>query len=293
MARRRYISTEISTDPKLARLAQHGTLPMLLYTWAIPHMDDWGRISGDPVEFKLAVCPGLNVTEAEVQEAIEQIAAVGLWMLYSADGKTCIAIPEEKWFRYQTYIAKEKRGDNSGSKLPAPPIAAKPRQSPKKAASPSPSPSPSPKGEGAKESTDVDVLSPDAVGELWNEVCGGTLPRVSKLTPKREKHTRSRLREPGRDLAWWRDYFGRIVASSFCGGANDRQWRADYDWAVRSEDVVARVLEGRFDDARPASAAQAVVKPPPAEPEDPFAKTKAWLEACYGTSEFPVEEVPQ
>src|SRR5690606_836593 len=43
--------------------------------------------------------------------------------LYEVDGKPYIAIDSEKWFRYQTYIPKAKRADDSGSRIPAPPSA--------------------------------------------------------------------------------------------------------------------------------------------------------------------------
>ena len=39
MARRRYISTNISTDPKVNILAEkYGDFAALLYTWMIPHV---------------------------------------------------------------------------------------------------------------------------------------------------------------------------------------------------------------------------------------------------------------
>lgn len=96
--------------------------------------------------------------------------------------------------------------------------------------------------------------------DLWNSVCGQTLPRVSKLTPGRSRAVKARLREKGRNADWWRAYFSRIAASSFCGGDNDRGWKADFDFATRSEDVIANVLEGKYDDRKPVAQ---VAAPPP------------------------------
>lgn len=122
MSRKRYISTEISTDKKVAELADHGLLPLLLFTWAIPHMDDWGRITGDAREFKLLVCPGLDVTTKDVDEAIDAIVSAGLWLRYEVDGKKCIAVAnQESWFKHQSYINKEKRNNDAGSHFPSPP----------------------------------------------------------------------------------------------------------------------------------------------------------------------------
>ena len=102
-------------------------------------------------------------------------------------------------------------------------------------------------GDIVTSSTDVDPIPPDAIASLWNEVCGGVLPKVAKLTPKRRTHTRARLRETGRDLDWWRAYFRRILAAPFLVGENDRGWKADFDWATGNEDNVTKVLEGRYD----------------------------------------------
>ena len=141
MARRRSISTDISTDPKLAGLAEHGPLPMLLYTWAIPHADDWGRLPGDALQFKLLICPALTVTVAEIDAALDLVSASGLWQRYAVEGSTFIAFPSGCWFKHQSYIPQNKR-DNDKSQYP-PQITAVPRSSPQNPVSPSLTPTPS------------------------------------------------------------------------------------------------------------------------------------------------------
>ncbi len=131
MSRKRYISTDISTDIKLAELSERGFLPLILYTWSIPHMDDWGRITGDSRQFKLLVCPALDVTSKDVDESLDQIAAVGLWNRYEVEGKQTICIPEESWFKHQSYINKAKRGNDSGSNFKSPQNAEEHRKTPK------------------------------------------------------------------------------------------------------------------------------------------------------------------
>ncbi len=122
MSRRRYISTDMSADGAIADLTEYGLLPVLLYTWAIPHMDDWGRMSGEARQFKLLVCPGLDVTVREVDEALQHISDAGLWMRYEFEGKRFIAIKKSKWFKYQSYIAAGKRDDDHKSTFPRPPM---------------------------------------------------------------------------------------------------------------------------------------------------------------------------
>jgi hypothetical protein len=218
MSRRRYISTDISTDPKLARLAAHGTLPMLLYTWAIPHMDDWGRMSGDPMEFKLQVCPALPVSIEEVEEALDYVEDAGLWQLYEVDGKECIAIDPERWFRHQTYINKEKRGDDSGSRYPTPPTSEEKNTSPQitanhrrtanntenqqeiaqKAVSPSPSPSPSISADAHKNGqAENDVEKPLVIVEVYCEFHDTTVNDISPAFRKKQFGIAKSLQENG------------------------------------------------------------------------------------------------
>lgn len=110
MSRRRYISTDISTDAQLAMLAQDGPLPLLIYTWAIPHMDDWGRMTGDALQFKLLVCPALDVTAMEVERQLNRIAEVGLWTIsVTTNGKRLIQIPSKRWFREQWHLKGQIR----------------------------------------------------------------------------------------------------------------------------------------------------------------------------------------
>lgn len=132
MARKRYISTDISGDTKVAELSDCSLLGTLLYTWAIPHMDDWGRITGNYREFKSLVCPNLDLKLEDVKEAIDQIVKVKLWFRYEVDGKQCISIMNQKsWFKHQSYIAKDKRLDDSSSPFPAPQNAEERRETPK------------------------------------------------------------------------------------------------------------------------------------------------------------------
>lgn len=95
-------------------------------------------------------------------------------------------------------------------------------------------------------------LEPELVRDIWNAMAATIgLPVVERLTDRRRLAVRMRLREPGRDEAWVRRYVARIAATPFCCGENDRGWKADFDFAFRSEDVVTRVFEGSYSGTRP------------------------------------------
>lgn len=106
-----------------------------------------------------------------------------------------------------------------------------------------------PNGAPAPDGAASPSLSYKDIVAIWNEVAEGVLPRVSTITKQRQDKLRTRLKEHReRDSPeWWRRYFQRVRTSAFCRGDNDRGWRADFDWAVRSNDVIARVFEGKYD----------------------------------------------
>ena len=89
-----------------------------------------------------------------------------------------------------------------------------------------------------------------AVVAQWNAIAPPALPRVVALTPQRRAKIQARCRgHPDRTPAWWAGYFQRIVGTPFLRGDNPRGWRATFDWALQSEQVVARVWEGAYDRA--------------------------------------------
>ena len=78
--------------------------------------------------------------------------------------------------------------------------------------------------------------------ETWNKT---GLTKCKKLTAERSSNLQSRLKSDfWRDN--WREGLGIIAASPYCGGKNARGWIADIDWFIRSEDAVAKALEGKY-----------------------------------------------
>jgi len=100
-------------------------------------------------------------------------------------------------------------------------------------------------------------IQPDEVVALWNEICSPPLPEVRKLTDGRRRKIKTRITdESGRDCEWWRSYFNRIRGTPFLTGTNDRNWVANFDFAVNSEENVAKILEGAYDRAKGKNGAQ-------------------------------------
>ena len=106
MARRRYISTSISTDTRVNRLvADCGDFAALLYTWAIPHAADDGSLPADPEELLLLVAPGhRSRTAGDVQVATDKMVALGL--LHRLGDR--LYFPES-FYTYQSYISDQRK----------------------------------------------------------------------------------------------------------------------------------------------------------------------------------------
>lgn len=96
------------------------------------------------------------------------------------------------------------------------------------------------------------LIRPADIMAIWNAEAAPLLPGIRAMTLGREKHVMARLHgHPERDSAWWLAYVRRILAAEFCRGQNPRRWKATFDWAIRSEDVVNRVWEGQYDHGTP------------------------------------------
>lgn len=222
----------------------------------IAKADDFGRFDAKP-EIIHGQCMTAflhSVKTREIARWLGELVSARLLYIYEVAGKTYLQIAT--WDQHQQRRAKY-------SKYPAPPNPAKQVLADASNSAQLPAYAPEERGTRNEESRHEDEpkassdpsgsappvspLSPDEIARLWSDVCGDLLPRPQKLTDTRRKHLRARAVERGRDRAWWTAYFARIRASPFCCGDNERGWRADIDWATRSEDVVSRVLEGKYD----------------------------------------------
>jgi DnaD/phage-associated family protein len=120
MARKRFITSDISTDKKIAILAEENPTAALMWPWIITNLDDWGRMGADPVEVKLTVFPAFPFTSKDIAKAISLYDEYGLAHYYEVDGKPYLAVNPDAYYKYQTYINKTRK-EKDESKIPAPP----------------------------------------------------------------------------------------------------------------------------------------------------------------------------
>lgn len=91
------ISKSISTS---ARLSDVSTFSALLFTWLIPHCDDYGHMDGSARMVKGIVVPLREENVAQVEESLKELEKSGLIRRYEIDKMQYLEI--EKWEDHQT-----------------------------------------------------------------------------------------------------------------------------------------------------------------------------------------------
>lgn len=83
------ISKVISISEKVNGLSLFGRL---LYTWMIPHTDDFGRMTGSPAKVRALVVPMADETTSDVEQALQDMENRGLIQWYEVDGERFVQI---------------------------------------------------------------------------------------------------------------------------------------------------------------------------------------------------------
>lgn len=89
MANKRLLSKSISTSIKINSIDEFS---QLLFTWMIPHTDDFGRMDGEPEVVKALVMPMTRRSIKDFVRSLVLFASIGLIDWYSSNGKKVIEI---------------------------------------------------------------------------------------------------------------------------------------------------------------------------------------------------------
>lgn len=115
VAKGRFLSKSVSTSQKLASLSTDS--PRLLWTWLLPHLDREGRFHADPAIVKGHAVPRLkNHTEKAIEANLQELASVGLIVLYQVNGDRYLQF--NQFDENQPGLRKEREAE---SQCPAPP----------------------------------------------------------------------------------------------------------------------------------------------------------------------------
>ncbi len=120
MARKIYITDEISIDDQLSEIADVDPVAALMWPWILTTFDDWARANASSRRLKTQVFPANDlVTIEKIEEALQLYHEKGLITLYEVEDKRYMFITTKKWYQWQTHIRAEKR-ERDCSHIPHP-----------------------------------------------------------------------------------------------------------------------------------------------------------------------------
>ena len=112
MARGRMIDNCISTSEKINDLSLREAF---IYTWIIPHLDDWGRVTGSPRKLKALIFPmKKEISISIIEKTLTKLKSIGLFLWEDIDGVLVLQQPFDEFNDHQS-ISESKR---SKSKYP-------------------------------------------------------------------------------------------------------------------------------------------------------------------------------
>jgi len=120
MANRRSLAKSISMSKKLNASLPKVLPPemvefaQLLYTWMIPHCDDFGRLDADPWTVKMVVMPASQRPAEDFEAALEALDQVEALQLYESPQGRCMQL--SNWNEFQEGLHKRTK-----SRFPEPP----------------------------------------------------------------------------------------------------------------------------------------------------------------------------
>ena len=100
-------------------------------------------------------------------------------------------------------------------------------------------------------------FSPKDMMRLWNEGIEFyskdrevLIPKIQKLTDERKKKALSRIKDCQIDEARWRSVINAVHQSAFLSGKSPSKdhvdWSANFDFVIRSQTVLMKILEGGY-----------------------------------------------
>jgi len=103
---------------------------------------------------------------------------------------------------------------------------------------------PNPKKDKPSAPPKTDKIPYQEIADAYNEICGGVLPKVVKLTPDRKQKIKSRF-DDGFKAEDFKKGFRMAVKSPFLQGENDRKWKASFDFFIQKGQL-QKIIEGAY-----------------------------------------------
>lgn len=85
----------------------------------------------------------------------------------------------------------------------------------------------------------------EKIKTLYNETCK-SLSNIRSVSTTRKKHLKARWEQFNYDLDSFKEVFELVEGSRFLTGTNNRGWKADFDWLIKNDNNMLKVLEGKY-----------------------------------------------
>lgn len=92
---------------------------------------------------------------------------------------------------------------------------------------------------------DKKVICPyQEILDLYHTTCQ-SYPKIRNLSKSRKQTIKSRYIEYKKDINIFKELFDKAENSSFLKGCNVRNWSANFDWMLKSSNMI-KILEGNY-----------------------------------------------
>lgn len=238
MARKRMIDPSIWINEDFGTLTN---LAKLVFIGLFSIADDEGRGKASPAYIKAVLFPyNDDLRVADIEKALSEISSKMSVIFYSCD--------ENKYYTLTSWNKWQKIDKPSDSQIPAYEEDNKDIRllfdeystSPRRIVAPNKN------KKRIEENKNIKEENRKKVVEIYNTYCTN-LPQVQKLTDKRNKAIDSFLKEFS--IEQLEEICKIANISEFLTGNNDRSWKADFDFIMRSDKATA-ILEGKYSNAK-------------------------------------------
>lgn len=232
MPRKRMIDPNIWQSEDFSRLS---TLAKLVFIGLFSLADDEGRGRCNPVYLKSTLFPyEEGIRSADIDKTLSEISSNMSVVFYSCDGSSYYSL--YNWNTWQKIDrpseSKIPQYDKNGMELLFDEHSTNNRRAF----------DPNKNKKRIEDNKKIKEENRSKVVEIYNTYCTN-LPQVQKLTDKRNKSIDNFLKEFS--IEQFEEICKIANVSDFLKGNNDRKWKADFDFIMRSDKATA-ILEGKY-----------------------------------------------
>lgn len=236
MARKRMIDPSIWQSEDFGKLS---TLAKIVFIGLFSLADDEGRGRCNPVYLKSTLFPyEENIRSADIDKTLSEISSNMSVVLYSCDGSSYYSLLS--WDTFQ------KIDRPSQSKIPEYNENTMELLFDERSTNIRRAVVPNKNKKIIEDNKNIKEDNRNKVVEIYNTYCTN-LPQVQKLTDKRNKAIDNFLKEFS--IEQFETICKIANTSDFLIGNNDRNWKADFDFIMRSDKATA-ILEGKYSNLR-------------------------------------------